>query len=108
MGQAVGVVGMSRDDFLDSTPDELGAIFKAYASKEHGAWERARFLACMSLQPYIPKGKRVVPTDILRFPWEDDQPAACAAAPDLTLEQRKARVALLEEIKNNGNITSRP
>lgn len=33
-------------------------------------WERTRWLACALLQPHMRKGKKLRPTDLLRFPWE--------------------------------------
>jgi hypothetical protein len=39
------------------------------------AWERQRWAACILLQPHIQKGKTLSPTDLVRFPWEEDAKA---------------------------------
>ena len=33
-------------------------------------WERARWLATVSIQPHMKKGKRIRPQDLMTFEWE--------------------------------------
>lgn len=34
------------------------------------AWERTRWHACALLQPHMKKGKKLRPSDLIRFPWD--------------------------------------
>lgn len=38
--------------------------------REREHWERARWLGCVTLQPYGKKGKSLQPTDLIKFPWD--------------------------------------
>lgn len=71
---ALGELGMSEQEFYDTT---LRAITlkaeghrRAIERQEQVAWERARWLAAVLVQPYVPKGKRLKTTDLAVFPWE--------------------------------------
>lgn len=39
--------------------------------KERRQWERTRWLATCLLQPHTGKNKKLQPTDLIRFSWED-------------------------------------
>lgn len=69
---AVGVVGISLDDFRMLTPSELESILTAHQEREESArrddWERMRLLATMVMQPHCKK--RLSPGTLLPFPWE--------------------------------------
>lgn len=38
-------------------------------------WERTRWLATCLLQPHVDKGKKLKPSDLMRFSWENTQQA---------------------------------
>lgn len=90
MGRAVGELGMSRDDFLDSTPEDLERIFEAHDVAARQPWERARMVSAIMLQPYTTPGHTLRPVDVMRFPWDDAQAGPVPAAP-MTREQHRAR-----------------
>lgn len=72
MGIAVGCVGMSLEDFERCTPFEFYSITEQWEQEKERRmqddWERARFQAAVSIQPY--SKKPIKPTDIIKFPWE--------------------------------------
>ena len=76
MGLAVGNIGMKRDDFLTSTPDEFNAIVQAWNDHESrlykNSWEQTRYMALCMLTPYSKKSLKA--TDLVRSPWEDTEP----------------------------------
>ena len=52
----------------------LGAAIKGWEEVEQRrtreAWEMTRWQACALLQPHMSKGKKLRPSDLIRFPWE--------------------------------------
>lgn len=66
---------MSLSDFERCTPSEFSAVAGRWRDHQDGLarrdWERTRFLAAMTLQPYSRKPVR--PEDVARFPWDDDR-----------------------------------
>lgn len=64
---------MRLDDFCRLTPREFGAVLTAYRecreADMHDSWERMRLLACITVQPHV--RKKMTPTDLLKFPWEE-------------------------------------
>ena len=72
LGHALGCIGMPLDDFCRLTPDEFGAVCKAWNERQEqlmrDGWERMRMNATIGIQPHV-KG-RVTPERLLPFPWE--------------------------------------
>ncbi|HBK29043.1 MAG TPA: hypothetical protein DDZ04_04360 [Parabacteroides sp.] len=72
---AVGKAGMAVKEVYSLEVDELSEILRAWSEKEDAEyrdrWERTRFLALTALLPYQKKGKRLKPTDIAKFPWDN-------------------------------------
>lgn len=70
---AVGVIGMSMDDFLRQTPGEYEATVEAWSQRQEARnrddWERMRMLASIVIQPHVKK--RLTPKELLPFPWEE-------------------------------------
>lgn len=64
---------MSLSDFERCTPSEFSAVAGRWRDRQDGLarreWERTRFLAAVSLQPYSRKPVR--PEDVARFPWDE-------------------------------------
>lgn len=74
---------LSLADFDALTPDEFAAVYNAFERAHvREPWERARFVACSSLQPWSRRSLSV--RDICHFAWDDDptpdrQPHATAS-----------------------------
>jgi hypothetical protein len=72
MAMAQVHLGLTRDDALDATFEELGVMFKLYGNSEQMRmrqdWERARFIAFNAVSPHV-KGIRRA-TDLITFDWE--------------------------------------
>lgn len=70
----MGCMGMSMDDFCRCTPFEFYATYDAWNDledrREQAAWERMRMQCLCTLQPY--SQKQLVATDVMRFPWDDE------------------------------------
>tara|TARA_R110000796_G_scaffold153325_3_gene269859 strand:+ start:216 stop:437 length:222 start_codon:yes stop_codon:yes gene_type:complete len=51
---------------------ELVALGRQKALQEHeqSEWERTRWLACCMLQPHAKKGRKLKPSDLMKFPWD--------------------------------------
>jgi hypothetical protein len=69
---AVGVWGLSRNDFLDLTPFEFQQAHKAWLEVQtlqyRAQWEQTRWLAAVVVQPHAKR--RLRPADLIRFNWE--------------------------------------
>lgn len=65
---------MSNKDFLDSdfnvVMDAISGYNKKETEKYRADWERTRWLATISLQPYSSKGKSIKMQDLAVFAWE--------------------------------------
>lgn len=86
----MGRVGMSREDFLQLTPEEFEAVLAQYArlreEQMHAGWEQARMIAFAAVAPHTSRLRG--PEDLVRFPWEEaatDRPKA----PRMTIEERR-------------------
>lgn len=72
MALAVGSMGMCLGDFGILTPHEFRAVLDAWqAVHVRHPWEQTRLLACCLLQPW--SKKRLRPTDVLHFAWDDSE-----------------------------------
>lgn len=103
-GQAVGVIGISYNDFCRCTPDELEAIFKAYgeaqSEREKDAWERMRISTAIGVQPHVKR--KITPKSLIPLPWDNKNKAAAqsATAENMSPEDRKRRFERLSNITN--------
>ena len=65
---------MSLSDFERCTPSEFAAVAARWRECRdeilRQGWERSRFMAAMTLQPYSRKPVR--PTDVASFPWDGE------------------------------------
>ena len=91
LGHALGCIGMPLDDFCRLTPDEFGAVCKAWNERQEqlmrDGWERMRMNATIGIQPHV-KG-RVTPERLLPFPWEKSKKKA--EAPKVSAEEARKR-----------------
>lgn len=91
MGFAVGVIGLSLNDFLLLYVDEINAIIAAWNEREtelqKDSWERARASAALTIAPHVKK----LPTlrQLMPLPWEVGE----AKAPEVGKEEAKRRLS---------------
>lgn len=75
MAIAMGCVGMGLDDFCRLTPSQFAEVVRQHSrhtqEREHAEWERTRMTCMCLLQPH--SKSRLKPTDIMRFPWEEQR-----------------------------------
>lgn len=86
--------------------EEFAAVYDAYITERDAAyrdeWCRMRTLACIVIQPHLGKGKKITPEKLLPLPWDKTAKASRKAeTPELTAEQRRARMA--EIVKKLGD-----
>lgn len=93
MGFAVGVIGLSLNDFLLLYVDEINAIIAAWNEREtelqKDSWERARASAALTIAPHVKK----LPTlrQLMPLPWEGVE----AKDPEVGKEDAKERLKSL-------------
>lgn len=85
---------MSFDDFCKCTLDELDDICKAWnemqESRHRDAWERARTVATLIVQPHIKK--KMTPQQLMPMPWDKKKSTPKPDnAPRLTAGQQRRR-----------------
>lgn len=102
MGIAIGNIGMLMDDFLKVDVDEFRAIYAAWNEREEmreqAAWERARLIATICVQPY--SKRRLSPKDVLPLPWDKAQQKKPASKIVSKEEDKKRLASLMERIQN--------
>ena len=74
---AIGQMGMSNQDFLDSdfvvVMDAIKGFNQMKQLEFRNKWEQTRWLAAIGLQPYSGKGKAIKMTDLIVFDWEREE-----------------------------------
>lgn len=84
---------MSYDDFCKCTFEEFEGICKAWREMADGqyrdAWERARTVAAIVIQPHLKR--KITPQQLLPLPWDRKSRTIERAAPRLTAEERLRR-----------------
>jgi len=89
----VGCIGMSRDDFCNCYYDEFEGICRAWRQMHEGqnreAWERARIVATIAIQPHV--NKKITPQQLLPLPWDKKNTIRRGEAPKLTAEEQQKR-----------------
>ena len=79
---AFGQLGMNVEDFYGDE-NKIGLLPREFWNKVEGFyelenlrqrndWERTRWSTCLLLNIQIAKGKRIKPTDLIKFDWEED------------------------------------
>lgn len=75
METGLGLCGFDPVSFYAMTIPELMAAARGRMDlvelQCRNNWECARFIATAVLQPHARKGKRIKPSDIAIFPWEE-------------------------------------
>ena len=70
----LGRLRFSPSVFYDMTFEEFCAaatgMNKEEEMRQQQEWERARWMAALSLAPHSKKGQRIKPHDLCIFPWE--------------------------------------
>ena len=88
-----GCIGMSHDDFCKCTFGEFESICKAWREMTEGqnrdAWERARTIAAIVIQPHVKK--KITPKQLLPLPWDKKKINDQSEAPKLTAEEQQKR-----------------
>lgn len=100
-GQAVGIIGMSHEDFCRCDPDELDAVFRAYREsreeQQREEWERMRIAAAIGIQPHV--RRKITPQALLPLPWDNKKAAGKESAANImSPEERRLR---FEKLINN-------
>lgn len=66
-------MGLRIAEFEVLTPSQFDSIYRHWRLRQDGLsrerWEIARMVAMYAVSPYAKK--RIKPTDLIRFPWEE-------------------------------------
>ena len=66
---------MKVDEFYDMLPREFWNKVEGFHELENlrqrNDWERTRWSTCLLLNIQIAKGKRLKPTDLIQFEWDN-------------------------------------
>lgn len=96
---------MSYDDFCRCTLIQLQSAVKAHrdysTSERRDAWERARWVAMVTVQPHV---KRRLSLSDLPLPWDAERRPPAGQAPAMSAEQRReAAAAAIRRARGAGN-----
>lgn len=84
---------MSHDDFCKCTFGEFESICKAWREMNENqyrdAWERARTVAAIVIQPHVKK--KITPHQLLPLPWDKKKQPRRSETPELTAEEKRKR-----------------
>lgn len=104
MGYALGVCGLSLQDFCLLTPIEFEAVAQAWRDRDEWlrreAWERARTSATICVSPWSKHSLQ--PRQVLPLPW-DSQSHEKAHTPPPTRDEAKAILVRLMKNKKKMN-----
>jgi hypothetical protein len=79
MELGLGLCGYNPNSFWAMDMSELMAAvdgkMELLEMQNRTHWETARMLGVTILQPHAKKGRRIKPTDVARFPWDNETPA---------------------------------
>ena len=82
---------MSHDDFCKCTFGEFESICRAWSemneSRTRDAWERARTVAAICIQPHVKR--RLTPRQLLPLPWDNEKASLRSEARELTPEEKR-------------------
>ena len=91
---------MNVDDFYDMLPREFWNIVDGFYELENmrqrNDWERTRWSTCLLLNIQIAKGKRIKPTDLIRFEWDKDEKK-------IDFEDLKNKAELYKKLEEHGS-----
>ena len=76
MELGIGELRLSPSAFWDCTLTELFAGVRGHREsinrQSREQWEQTRWLATSLITPHLKKGKRLKPSDLIKFPWENE------------------------------------
>tara|TARA_R110002020_G_scaffold28401_6_gene90647 strand:- start:8079 stop:8354 length:276 start_codon:yes stop_codon:yes gene_type:complete len=68
---------MNVDDFYDMLPREfwnkVDGFYELENMRHRSDWERTRWSTCLLLNIQMAKGKRLKPTDLIKFEWDKEE-----------------------------------
>lgn len=93
------MIGLSFKDFALLTPFEFSEVCNAWhewrEDETRGAWERQRWLGCVSIQPHIKN--RITPQELMPLPWDKQSKPNTPKSETLTHEQHLERIRELNK-----------
>ncbi len=91
---------MNVDDFYDMLPREfwnkVDGFYELENMRQRNDWERTRWSTCLLLNIQIAKGKRIKPTDLIRFEWDKDEKK-------IDFEDLKNKAELYKKLEEHGS-----
>ena len=91
---------MKVDEFYDMLPREFWNKVEGFHELENlrqrNDWERTRWSTCLLLNIQIAKGKRLKPTDLIQFEWDNKKDKM-----DFKELKERAEIKKLDEFNKN-------
>ena len=92
---------MKVDEFYDMLPREFWNKVQGFHELENlrqrSDWERTRWSTCLLLNIQIAKGKRLKPTDLIKFEWDNKKDTVDFKK----LKERAEYIKKLDEFNKN-------
>lgn len=92
---------MGLEEFKSLSYDQFNAIYEQWQTRQESLdrerWVQARWLMWASLRAH---SKRLKPTDLMRFEWEQKKPGIAAPAEKSTLGRFEQMAALWNDEKH--------
>ena len=75
--------------------NRVNGFYKLENMRERQNWERERWSTCILVNMQVTKGKRIKPTDLITFDWEQDKKK-------VDFEELKNRVEYIKKLEEHG------
>ena len=89
---------MGVDEFYDYLPkhfwNKLDGFYELENIRERGRWERTRWQTTLLLNIQIQKGKKLKPTDLIKFKWDKNEK-------EINYEKLKAKAEFIKKMSNH-------
>jgi hypothetical protein len=90
------------DQFYDLTVGEILRHYRGYHKRESFQWERARFIAWYGSLPYLKKGIRMQPEDIMSLPTDPTEEERAIIKEEQEKAEKQAMEAVFESYRQMG------
>lgn len=98
-------LNINPEYFLDRMkPYEIGPMLDTYYKRNNTGWEQTRTIAYVIAQ--VNSTKKLKPTDILSFPWDEENTKTTEEVDWDEIREMRARIQKLNEERKNGKESS--
>lgn len=99
-GQAVGLLGMSEEEYKNATLRTLFNAIAAYSEledlRQRHEWERIRWQTTALINIQLQKKDRLTTTKLLPLPWDGENEVGKEEAKPMTYQEQEAAFAKID------------